>query len=317
MKVRQMKVLIIDKMHLSIIPLLEAEGYGVDYRPEITRKEILECIGAYEGLVIRSKTPIDQEVLVLARKLRFVARAGAGLDNIDLDFLERNGIALHHAPEGNRDAVAEHALGMILMLFNKLGQADQQVRNGVWDREANRGEELAGKTIGIFGFGNMGKSFAKRLRGFDVKMLAYDKYLSGFGDEWVQEASFGQIQEDADILSIHVPLTPETRNFFTIGVLEAFHKPIYLVNTARGEVISFDTLNEALSRKLLKGAMLDVLENERLQALSSAQKISFKRLTERENVLFSPHVAGWTVESYVKINQVLVKKISGKWMDLV
>ncbi|MCC5936430.1 MAG: 2-hydroxyacid dehydrogenase [Lunatimonas sp.] len=309
-----MKVLIIDQMHPSIVPLLEAEGYDVDYRPDITRREILECVGAYNGLVIRSKTPIDREVLELATNLRFVARAGAGLDNIDLTFLQERGIELHHAPEGNRDAVAEHALGMILMMFNKLGQADRQVRSGIWDREGNRGEELSGKTVGVFGYGNMGRSFAKRLRGFDVSIMAYDKYLSDFGDEWVKEASFEQLQAEADILSIHVPLTPETRNFFTMEVLEGFRKPLYLVNTARGEVIGFDTLNEALSRNILKGAMLDVLENERLQALSSAQKISFQRLTERPNVLFSPHVAGWTVESYVKINQVLVQKIAGKWM---
>ncbi|WP_209330633.1 NAD(P)-dependent oxidoreductase [Lunatimonas salinarum] len=311
-----MTVLIIDQMHPSIVPLLEAEGFGVDYRPDISRGELLACIGAYDGLVIRSKTPIDREVLVGAKKLRFVARAGAGLDNIDLEFLEQNGIALYHAPEGNRDAVAEHAIGMILMLFNKLGQADFQVRNGIWDREGNRGEELSGKTVGIFGYGNMGKSFAKRLRGFDVNVLAFDKYLSGYGDEWVEEATFEQIQRDADILSIHVPLTSETRNYFTIERLERFRKPFYLVNTARGEVIGFDTLNEALSRKILKGALLDVLENERLQALSTAQKISFQQLTERKNVLFSPHVAGWTNESYLKINQVLVKKISGKWTDL-
>lgn len=308
-----MHVLIIDLMHPSIVPLLEQEGYIVDYKPDISREEILATIESYTGLVIRSKTPIDRPLLERAKLLQFVARAGAGLDNIDLEYLEANEIALYHAAEGNRDAVAEHAVGMILTLFNNFLQADTQIRKGIWDREANRGEELAGKTVGIFGYGNMGKAFAKRLRGFDLRILAYDKYVSGFGDEYVRESTFEEIQQEADILSIHVPLTEETRYFFTVEVMEQFSKPIYLVNTGRGEVVSFDTLNELLSRKLLKGACLDVLENERLHALSPSQEISFRRLAERPNVLFSPHVAGWTFESYEKINQVLVAKISGMW----
>lgn len=308
-----MHVLIIDLMHPSIIPLLEQEGYSVDYRPDINREEILATIGYYTGIVIRSKTPIDRPLLERAKKLKFVARAGAGLDNIDLDYLESNQIALYHAPEGNRDAVGEHTLGMILALFNKYSQSDTQVRKGVWDREDNRGEELAGKTVGIFGYGNMGRAFAKRLRGFDVRILAYDKYVRGFGDEYVQEATFEKIQQEADILSIHVPLTEETRYFFSIDVMEQFSKPFYLINTGRGEVISFDTLNETLSRNILKGACLDVLENERIHALSPSQQVSFSNLVKRTNVLFSPHVAGWTIESYEKINQVLVAKISGKW----
>jgi len=308
-----MHVLIIDLMHPSIIPLLQREGYSVDYRPDISREEILAIIGSYTGLIIRSKTPIDRPLLERGHQLRFVGRAGAGLDNIDLEYLESKQIALYHAPEGNRDAVGEHAVGMILALFNKFLQSDTQVRRGVWDREANRGEELAGKTVGIFGYGNMGRALAKRLRGFDVRILAYDKYVSGFGDEYVRESTFQEIQQEADIFSIHVPLTEETRSFFTIEVLERFSKPFYLINTGRGEVVSFDTLNEALSNKILKGACLDVLENERLHALNPSQLISFRRLAERPNVLFSPHVAGWTFESYEKINQVLVAKISGKW----
>lgn len=308
-----MHVLIIDLMHSSIVPLLESEGFSVDYRPDISRQEILDSIGKYTGLIIRSKTPIDRPLLERAHQLTFVARAGAGLDNIDVDYLEANRIALYHAPEGNRDAVGEHAVGMLLALFNKFLQSDTQVRKGIWDREANRGEEIAGKTVGIFGYGNMGRAFAQRLRGFDVRVLAFDKYVTGFGDGFVEECSFEKIQQEADILSIHVPLTAETRFFFTVDVLERFAKPIYLINTGRGEVISFDTLNEALSRNLVKGACLDVLENERLHALSPGQQISFRRLAERPNVLFSPHVAGWTIESYEKINKVLVAKIAGKW----
>lgn len=201
-------------MHESIVPLLEEKGHEVHYRPEIDREGILQIISDYQGLVIRSKTPIDRGLLKKGAQLKFVARAGAGLDNIDLDYLEQNSIALYSAPEGNRDAVAEHALGMLLALFNHYIQSDQQVRKGVWDREGNRGVELCGKTVGIFGYGNMGAAFAQRLKGFGVKILAYDKYKKGFGDENVQECSFETIQAQADILSIHVPLTEETRAFF-------------------------------------------------------------------------------------------------------
>lgn len=308
-----MKILIIDQMHESIVPLLEDKGHKVDYRPEIDREGILAILEDYEGLVIRSKTPINKELLQAAPLLKFVARAGAGLDNIDLDYLEEKRIALYHAAEGNRDAVAEHALGMLLTLFNHYRQSDQQVRKGIWDREGNRGEELAGKTVGIFGYGNMGSAFAQRFRGFDVEILAYDKFKTGFGDEWVKESSFKAIQEKADVLSLHVPLTAETRYFFSPEILSGFRKSFYLINTARGEVIRMDTLNEALQNGKLKGAALDVLEKEKLQALSAADRLSFEALSQRANVLFSPHVAGWSHESYRKINRVLVAKIEGEW----
>jgi D-3-phosphoglycerate dehydrogenase len=304
-----MKVLLIDEMHLSILGLLEKEGFQVTYSPEITRAQLLEQIGNYEGLIIRSKTPMDRELLEKATRLRFIGRAGAGLDQLDLAYLKERGVQLFHAAKGNRDAVAEHAVGGILALFNHLGQADQQVRKGIWDREGNRGEELMGKTVGIFGFGNMGKAFSKRLKGFDVRVLAYDKYKKGFGSKHVQEASWDTVKKEADLLSIHVPLTKETRNFFTIEELRTFSKPFWLVNTARGEVISLETINQALDEGILKGVVLDVLENEKFQRFTPAQQEQFDRIAQRENVLFSPHVAGWTAESYVKINLVLLKQI--------
>ena len=308
----QNKVLIIDEMHLSIIPLLEAEGFVVNYRPEIKREEILTIVSDYIGLIIRSKTPMDRALLEKAVNLKFIGRAGAGLDQIDLEFLEEKGIQLHNAPEGNRDAVGEHAIGGLLSLFNHINRADGQVRNGVWDREGNRGEELAGKTVGVFGFGNMGQAFAKKLRGFDVKILAYDKYKKGIEFDFVEEVAFEQILDEADVLSIHVPLTAETRNYFGLDLLQKFSKPIYLINTARGEVISFETLNKALDLGILKGAVLDVLENEKFKTFTTLQKEEFEKLTVKTNVLFSPHVAGWTFQSYEKINQVLVDKISQK-----
>ena len=304
-----MKVLIIDEMHASIVPLLEKEGLNVDYRPDIERKEVEAIIPHYEGLIIRSKITIDRLLLEKASSLRFIGRAGAGLDKIDLDYLEERNILLFNAPEGNRDAVAEHAIGMLLSLFNHIPRADQQVRQGIWNREQNRGEELSGKTVGIFGFGNTGEAFAKKLRGFDVRVLAYDKYRHGYGGDVAEEVSFEKIQEEADILSIHVPLTFETKRFFTEKVINEFRKAFYLINTARGEVIEMETLNGALQSGKIRGAMLDVLENERLQSLTPSQKTAFKKLSERSDVLFSPHVAGWTFQSYEKINKVLVNKV--------
>ncbi len=304
-----MKVLIIDEMHLSILDLLEKEGFQVTYAPKITRAEIIDQVGAYDGLIIRSKTPMDRDLLEKATRLKFIGRAGAGLDQIDLDYLADRGVKLFHAAKGNRDAVAEHAIGGLLALFNHIPKADQEVREGIWDREGNRGHELMGKTVGIFGYGNMGSAFAKRLKGFGVQILAYDKYKVDFGTETVQEVMWEKIKAEADILSIHVPLTSETRNFFTLEELKGFAKPIWLINTARGEVINFATLNAAFDQGILRGAVLDVLENEKFQKFSPEQKAEFERLAQRENVIFSPHVAGWTFESYVKINEVLVKQI--------
>jgi D-3-phosphoglycerate dehydrogenase / 2-oxoglutarate reductase len=304
-----MKVLIVDLMHESILGLLGKYGFEVTYAPKITREEIIDQIASYEGIIIRSKTPLDRALLDRATRLQFIGRAGAGLDQLDLDYLEERGVALFHAAKGNRDAVAEHAIGGILALFNHLNQADTQIRKGIWDREGNRGVEVKGKTVGIFGFGNMGKAFSKRLKGFGVNVLAYDKYKKDFGKKGVQEVSWETLKKEADVLSIHVPLTAETRDFFTLEELKGFEKPFWLINTARGEVIRMETLNQALDLGILKGLVLDVLENEKFERFSPDQKLQFELLAKRENVLFTPHVAGWTVESYQKINEVLVKQI--------
>ncbi|WP_296699569.1 NAD(P)-dependent oxidoreductase [Algoriphagus sp.] len=304
-----MKILIIDKMHKSIIPMLENEGHDVTYSPKITRSEIMDQVAIYDGLIIRSKTPMDKNLLERAKNLKFIARAGAGLDQIDLDYMVSRGIKLFHAAKGNRDAVAEHALGMLLALFNNIKKSDDEVRKGIWDREGNRGHELMGKKVGIMGFGNMGKSFAKRLQGFDVIIYAYDKYKLNFGTGNIKEVIWEKLKAEVEVLSIHVPLTPETRNFFTIEELKSFANPFWLINTARGEVISFKTLNEALDQGVLLGAVLDVLENEKFMTFTEEQKKEFEKLASRNNVLFSPHVAGWTIESYKKINKVLVEKI--------
>jgi D-3-phosphoglycerate dehydrogenase len=304
-----MKILLVDEMHESILGLLQKAGFHTDYAPKITRAELFEQIGAYEGIIIRSKTPLDRELLERASRLKFIGRAGAGLDQLDLDYLQERGVKLFHAAKGNRDAVAEHALGGLLTLFNHFVQADQQVRKGIWDREGNRGVELMGKTVGIFGYGNMGKAFAKRLKGFGVKVFAYDKYKQDFGNTHVSEVSWEVLKQESDVLSIHVPLTPETRDFFSLEELNGFSKPFWLINTARGEVIRMETLNQALDQGILKGVVLDVLENEKFERFTAEQKHQFELLAARKNVLFTPHVAGWTVESYQKINEVLVKQI--------
>lgn len=303
------KVLIIDEMHLSIIPLLEREGFMVDYRPEIQRTEILELIPDYVGLLIRSKTPINRELLLRAKSLKFIGRAGAGLDKIDLEYLDQNNIKLFHAAEGNMDAVGEHAIGGLLALFNHINKADQEVRRGVWKREENRGEELKGKTVGIIGYGNMGSAFAKKLLGFEVNILAYDKYKSHFGSGVIKEVALEDIFAETDVLSLHVPLTEETNNLLTMDFLKRFKKPVYLINTARGEIVSFATLNQAIDAGIIKGAVLDVLENEKFKTFSPEQQREFDLLAKRGNVIFSPHIAGWTFQSYERINQVLVQKI--------
>lgn len=296
-------------MHDSLLPMLEKAGFTPDYLPHITRTEILDVLHHYQIMIVRSKTPIDAELLSKATHLQVLARAGSGTDQVDMAALAARNITLINAPEGNRDAVGEHAIGMLLALMNKLMQADAQVRQKIWQRETNRGYELMGKTVGIIGYGHMGQSFAKRLSGFGCRVLAYDKYKSEFSDTYATEASLGQLWQEAEVLSLHVPLTDETRGWVTTDFLNRFIHPIWLVNTARGEIVPFSSLREALQSGKLRGACLDVLEQEKLDRLTPAQAADFEWLAQQPNVIFSPHVAGWTYESYVRINRVLVDKL--------
>ncbi|MEM9831797.1 MAG: NAD(P)-dependent oxidoreductase [Bacteroidota bacterium] len=307
--------LIVDKMHESIVPLLKDIGYRAEYRPQITRSEVLKIISQHEGIIVRSKLKIDQEFINKASKLQFVGRAGAGLDQLDEKALKANDIHILNAPEGNRDAVGEHAVGMILNLFNHINQADREIRKGVWDREGNRGVELMGKTVGIIGYGNMGQAFARRLVGFGVTILAYDKYRQNYGDAFAQQATMEELFRHVDILSLHVPLTEETHFLVNEAYLNQFYKNIFIVNTARGKVIKLASVVTTLASGKVQGAALDVLENEKLGQLSAAEQADFDQLRQSERVLFTPHVAGWTFESYEKINQTLVRKI--KDLDLV
>ncbi len=305
-----MKILVVDPMHPSFLPLLEGKGLSADYRPELTKEEVVAIIGEYDGLVVRSKVTINEDFLQQAGGLKFIARAGAGMDQIDVDAAGKRSIALLNAPEGNRVAVAEHAIGMLLCLFNKLHLADRQVRAGIWDREGNRGLELLGKTVGVIGYGNTGREFARRVNAFGCRVLAFDIYIGDFSDKYAQQCTLAAIFEETDIVSLHIPLSSETLGWVNKSFLEGFRKNIFLINTSRGEIIPLADLVWALESGRVQGACLDVLENEKLKTLTTAQKEAFDYLAASDRVLLSPHVAGWTHESYVKINQVLVEKIA-------
>jgi D-3-phosphoglycerate dehydrogenase len=303
------KCLIIDPMHDSLFSMLEKIGWQSDYLPDITRNEIREMHVGYAGLIVRSKTIIDQDLLGEGPTIKFVGRAGAGLDNLDLGYLAEKKIEVLHAAEGNRDALGEFTVGLLLSLLRNIPRADAQVRNDIWEREKNRGEELMDKTVSLIGFGNMGQAFAKRLSGFGCKVLAYDKYKNAFATDFCREASMDDVFEETDILSLHIPLTHETRGMITQTYLQRFKKNIILINTARGEIVSLATLATALQNGKLRGVALDVLENEKISKLTPGQQQSFNSLKSRANVIFTPHIAGWTYESHFKINVALVEKI--------
>lgn len=305
----QSSVLIVDEMHMSLMPMLEKIGLIPDYQPKIKRQEIIDILGSYEGLLIRSKTKVDEDLLKNAHQLKFIGRAGAGLDLIDEAVAKEKGIVVFAANEGNKVAVAEHVVGMLLVLMNNLLIADRQVREGKWLREENRGYELLGKTVGIIGYGNNGSETAKRLAAFGCKILAYDKYKAGFSDEYVNEATMQDIFDKADILSLHVPLTLETFQLVNQDFLDSFANTIYIANASRGEIVVLEALLEGLNSGKIKGACLDVLENEKLSQLTPIQKETFEQLIKSDKVIFSPHIAGWTHESYLRINEVLVGKI--------
>lgn len=310
-RTRMKNILIVDDLHENIFPVLSDLGFEVNYQPDINRSEILEIIKDYEGLIIRSKTKVDATFLAYCDKLEFIGRAGAGLDLIDLEEVSRRNIHVFAANEGNSVAVAEHTMGMILMLFNKLNYADSEIRQGIWKREVNRGIELAGMTVGIIGYGNMGIALAQRLMGFEVKVLAYDKiekkaYEYGLYSE---KATMNEIFEESDLVTIHVPLTDETRMMINDDFIQKFKKNIFIVNTSRGEVASTESILKGLQSGKIRGACLDVLENEKLATLTVEQEEVYSQLFKLKNVILTPHIAGWTVESYRKINEVLVEKI--------
>ena len=281
-----------------------------------SKEEIEAKIHLYDGFIIRSRFSIDKHFLDKAKNLKFIGRVGAGLENIDCDYARTKNIELIAAPEGNRNAVGEHSLAMLLSLFNKLNKADKEVRNGKWLREENRGIELDGKTVGLIGYGNMGKSFAKKLRGFDVKVLCYD-LKNNVGDENCTQVSLKELQEKSDILSLHTPQTDLTKNMINANFINSFKKSFWLINTARGSAVVTKDLVAGLQSGKVLGAGLDVLEYEKssFENLFSDVKMpeAFQYLIDTENVILSPHVAGWTIESKEKLAQTIIDKIKAKF----
>ena len=311
MSLSHIKILHIDSNHPLLWEQLQSCGFHNEADFTSSKQEIEAKIENYHGIVIRSRFKIDKAFLDKATNLQFIARVGAGLESIDCDYATAKGIHLIAAPEGNANAVGEHAIGMLLSLFNNLNKANNEVKSGQWKREVNRGHELEGKTIGIIGYGNMGKSFAKKLRGFDVTVLCHD-ILPNMGDANANQVSLSELQERADVLSLHTPWTPETDKMVNSDFINQFKKPFWLVNTARGNSVVTADLVEALKSGKILGAGLDVLEYEKLsfETLFEGEKpAAFEYLLQAENVLLTPHIAGWTFESHQKLAQTIVDKI--------
>jgi D-3-phosphoglycerate dehydrogenase len=307
-----MKILFIDTVHVHLTSHLTRMDFECEDGSQLSRSEVLERIGAYQGIVIRSRIMIDKELLNAAKDLRFIARAGAGMENIDVEHAKMLGIQCFNAPEGNRDAVAEHAMGMLLNLFNRINICDREVRKGIWLREENRGVELLGRTVGLIGYGNTGQAFAKRLAGFGVLIYAYDKYRSSFSDELVVETNMESIYQEAEVVSLHVPLTQETQHLISDAFFEKLNNPIYLINTSRGPVVDTEALVRAMENGKVLGACLDVLEYEKFNFEKiETGKIpeALQYLIDSPKVILTPHVAGWTHESNAKMAHVLGEKI--------
>lgn len=303
------KVLVSCEMPSSFLQKLEELGFQVDYKPEISNAGVREIISHYYGLIVSTPIKVTPELIDRAERLRFVGRAGSGMENIDVAYAERRGIHCFNSPEGNRDAVAEHVIAMLLALFDHLCRAHSEVLKGIWRREENRGQELMEKCIGIIGYGNTGSALARKLAGFDMEILAYDKYKFGFASEHVREVTLQEIFRKADIVSLHVPLTEETRYMANRSFFESFSKAVVVVNTSRGKVLDTNALLDAMESGRVKGACLDVLEREDIHPGIEKEISWWPRLITQKNLLITPHIAGWTKESKKKIASVLIEKI--------
>lgn len=307
-----MKILFVDTVHPYLEEKLLENGYDISHFTSSDKGEFMAIADKYDGFIIRSKFVLDKTLLDQCKQLKFIARAGAGMENIDVQYAHQLGIKCINSPEGNRDAVGEHALGMLLMLMNHLKKADSEVRDGVWIRAENRGYELMGKTVGIIGYGNTGSKFAKKLSGFECNILVYDKYKLNITDSFVKQVEMQQIFDQADILSLHIPLTEETYYLINEEFISRFSKSIYLINTSRGKNLNTADLVKALESKKVKGACLDVSEFESSsfeQMDQSEFPESFKYLIKSDRVILSPHIAGWTHESNYKMSYYLAEKI--------
>ncbi|RFC54489.1 NAD(P)-dependent oxidoreductase [Brumimicrobium aurantiacum] len=307
-----MQVLFIDTVHPILEERLTEKGGACIDGTSWSRDKCIDALPQMDGIVIRSRFPMNEDFLKHGTQLKFIARSGAGMENIDLEYTKQHNIQCFNAPEGNRNAVGEHALGMLLSLFNNLNKGDKEVRQGIWDREENRGIELDGKTVGIIGFGNNGGAFAKKLAGFDVKVLAYDKYKENYGNQYAQAETMEEIYKEADVISFHIPQNEETMFLADDEFFNAFKNPIYVINLARGKIVRTSALLKGINSGKILGACLDVLEYESTsfeKTISGDEHPEFNALLKSDKVLFSPHVGGWTVESYFKLSNVLADKV--------
>jgi D-3-phosphoglycerate dehydrogenase len=302
-------ILIIDDIHPYLLEQLPTIGYEVDYRPETKADELSGIIKNYTGLVVRSKTNITKDIIDVATKLKFIGRAGSGVEIIDVEYAKQKGIVCFNTPEANKDAVGEQAVGMLLSLLTNINKSYNEIRNGIWEREGNRGYELSELVVGIVGYGNTGSAFSQKLGGFGCRIIAYDKYKKGFGNSIVEEVSMETLYNDADVVSHHLPLTPETKGLINIQYLQSFKKDIYLLNLSRGGIMQTADILTALKTNKLRGVALDVLENEKLTEYSFDERQQLSNLMSYNNVLITSHIGGWTHESYYKISRSLFKKI--------
>jgi len=306
---QNLNFLIVDFFEPALIDAIRSLGGIVNYLPGATPKEIHALIETVDILIVKSRPRIDSSLLQAAINLKLIIRAGSGVDHIDIETLERRGVRLVTTPEGNRVAVAEHALGLLLVLLNHIVRANQQVKNFEWLRKENRGHEIKGKIIGIIGYGNCGSAFAKRLSGFEAHIIAYDRYKTGYSDRYVQESSLDELYEQCDIVSMHVPLTVETRYMVDTEFIQSFRKPFWFLNLARGEVVETEALVAALKSGKIRGAGLDVLEIEDFNHLPPIQRYYLETMFRMDNVVFTPHTGGLTFEAEKRINQLVLEAV--------
>lgn len=304
------KVLITAKVHEFLINELESKGYTVNYQPSITYSEVLDAVHDVQGMIVTTRVKVDKAVIDRAASLEWIGRLGSGMELIDVAYAESKGIHCASSPEGNRETVGEQAVGMLVMLMHNLLKSSLELRHNVWERDGNRGWELGGKTLAIIGYGHTGSAFARKLRGFDMRILAYDKYKKGFGSEFVEETDLDTIFREADVVSFHLPLNDETRHMGDLAFFRSFAKRVYLLNTSRGKVVSTADVITALESDVLAGAGLDVLENEKLETFSETERQQFSYLLAHPRVVITPHIAGYSHEASIKMAKIVLEKLN-------